>query len=73
MQAGDPPELVSNVTLSTLSQSASLADDGGLQLLLSNLSQHNAYFISVAAATTAGLGPLSAPITVRPTAPLHNR
>ena len=66
MQAGDPPGLVSNVTLS---------EDSALQLLLSNLSQHSAYHVSVAAATAAGLGPFSAPLTVRPAAPLgqHHR
>lgn len=69
VQAGEPPELVSNVTLSTLSE------DSALQLLLSNLSHHSAYHVSVAAATTAGLGPFSAPFTVRPTVPLgqHHR
>lgn len=69
VQAGEPPELVSNVTLSTLSE------DGALQLLLSNLSHHSAYSVSVAAATAAGLGPFSAPLTVRPTAPVgqHRR
>lgn len=55
MKGGDPPELLSNVTLT--------ADTTGpQQLLLSNLSQQVTYHIVVAAVTSAGRGPFSAPI-----------
>lgn len=55
MKGGDPPELLSNVTLT--------ADaTGPQQLLLSNLSQQVAYHVVVAAVTSAGRGPFSTPI-----------
>lgn len=55
VKGGDPPELLSNVTLT--------ADaTGPQQLLLSNLSQQVVYHVVVAAATSAGRGPFSAPI-----------
>lgn len=55
VKGGDPPELLSNVTLN--------ADPtGSQQLLLSNLSQQVTYHVVVAAATSAGRGPFSTPI-----------
>ncbi len=55
VKGGDPPELLSNVTLP--------ADPtGSQQLLLSNLSQQVTYNVVVAAATSAGRGPFSTAI-----------